>query len=239
MCVLHFGQIVEVAAELISCVALQSKHSMTELWCLVQKPSSFRKSDGSGAASTGSSFGRSRTSTFGAEGAKCAPHWRHIVLFAAAYSICLKPQCGQSTLTFAGDDFATGRRAKGDCLDSSAESGFRRRRRLFVPDDLRSRRRGSSGLAGANATGDLGLADEGGAFFDDEARRFQIALERATRFQFATLAHGDVALDLAVNRDRFRFDLAANVRVLTDGQDAIRIDFALHFAVDQQFLFEI
>src|ERR1700682_5725120 len=109
MCLLHFGQIVEVAAELISCVALQSKHSMIALWCLGQKPSSFRKSDASATVATGSAVGRSRTSTFGAEGAKCAPHWRHIVLFAAAYSICLKPQCGQSTPTLAGDGLATGR----------------------------------------------------------------------------------------------------------------------------------
>src|ERR1700682_5534380 len=109
MCVLHFGQIVEDAAELTSCVALQSKHSMIALWCLVQKPSSFRMSDGSATVSTGSSFERSRTSIFGAEGTKCAPHWRHMVLFAAAYSICLKPQCGQSTLTLAGDGLATGR----------------------------------------------------------------------------------------------------------------------------------
>ena len=43
----------------------------------------------------------------GAEGAKCEPHWRHIVLLAAAYSCCLKPQCGHSTLTLTGDDFAT------------------------------------------------------------------------------------------------------------------------------------
>src|SRR5207253_3893094 len=110
MCALHFGQIVEVAAELISCFALQSKHSMTELWCLFQKPSIFRKSDGSDeSVSTGSSLAWSRTTCFGTEGAKCAPHWRHIVLLAAAYSICLKPQCAQSTLTLAGDGFATGR----------------------------------------------------------------------------------------------------------------------------------
>src|SRR6267143_6493024 len=103
MCLLHFGQIVDVAAELISWVALQSKHSMMELWCLAQKPSSFRSSDGSATDSTGSSFGRSRTSSLGAEGTKCAPHWRHMGLLAAAYSICLKPQCGQSTLTLTGD----------------------------------------------------------------------------------------------------------------------------------------
>src|SRR2546423_2134805 len=110
MCVLHLGQKLEVAAELTSCFALHSKHSIWELWCLPQKPSIFCKSDGSlalDAASTRSSRGRSRTaSCFGAEGAKCEPHWRHIVLFAAAYSDCLKPQCGHSTLTFAGDGLA-------------------------------------------------------------------------------------------------------------------------------------
>jgi len=106
--------IVELAAELTSCFALHSKHSISELWCLAQKPSIFWNNEGSvtvlaAAASTRSSFVRIRISCFGAEGAKCEPHWRHIVLFAAAYSICLKPQCGQSTLTFAGVGFATGR----------------------------------------------------------------------------------------------------------------------------------
>src|SRR5438105_1112056 len=108
MCLLHFGQIVECAAVLISWVALQSKHSMVALRCLAQKPSSLRKSETSATGSTGSSFGRNRTCTFGAEGTKWAPHCRHIVLFAAAYSICLKPQCGHSTLTLAGVGLATG-----------------------------------------------------------------------------------------------------------------------------------
>jgi len=65
------------------------------------------------AAEAGSGLGssRGRGVTFagglGADGKKCEPHWRHIVLFAAAYSCCLKPQCGHSTLTLTGDDFAT------------------------------------------------------------------------------------------------------------------------------------
>jgi hypothetical protein len=46
---------------------------------------------------------------FGAKGEKDRPHWRQIELLAAAYSICLKPQCGHSALTFAGDGLATGR----------------------------------------------------------------------------------------------------------------------------------
>src|SRR5207253_11342663 len=41
------------------------------------------------------------------DGAKGELHCRHIVLLAAAYSCCLKPQCGHSTLTLTGDDFAT------------------------------------------------------------------------------------------------------------------------------------
>src|SRR5204863_6807652 len=96
---------------LISWVALQSKHSMIAKWCFVQRPSNLLNRDDSatGSGVAASSFVRSRNGTFGAEGMKCAPHWRHIVLFAAAYSICLKPQCGQSTLTFAGDGLATGR----------------------------------------------------------------------------------------------------------------------------------
>src|SRR6478735_5332691 len=102
MCLLHFGQIVECAAVLTSWVALQSKHSMTARWCLAQNPSIIRKNDVSAAGSGGaSSFCRRRNWTFGADGTKWAPHWRHIVLFAAAYSICLNPQCGQSTPTLA------------------------------------------------------------------------------------------------------------------------------------------
>src|SRR3989442_5943850 len=54
-----------------------------------------------------SCFVRSFNPAFGASGEKLRPHWRHIVLFAAAYSICLKPQCGHSTLTLAGDGLAT------------------------------------------------------------------------------------------------------------------------------------
>ena len=56
------------------------------------------------------------------------------------------------------------------------------------------------------------------------------------RFQLAAFAHGDVALHFAVNRDRFGFDLAADIRVLANGQHAIGIDFAFDFPVDEKFL---
>ena len=155
------------------------------------------------------------------------------MLLAAAYSICLKPQCGQSTLTLAGDGLATGLlsedplsvlRPAGECLH-----------RLFVPDNFRARCR----LGRSHPAGDFRFPDEGRSFFDDETRRFQIALQRALRFQFAALTHRDVALHFPENRDRFRFDLAANVRVLTDRQHAIRIDFAFDLAVDEKLLFGI
>ena|SRR5476651_1061962 len=108
MCLLQAGQIVELAASLISCFAPHSKHWTTELPRGLKRPSNFRKIDGS-RSTTGSSFDFNLICGLGAEGANEPPHWRHIVLFAATYSICLKPQCGQSTLTLAGDDFTTER----------------------------------------------------------------------------------------------------------------------------------
>src|SRR6266404_3424490 len=104
MCALQPGQFVEVAASLTSCFRLHSKHAITRIRCRFQKPSILRKPVGAGAGAT-SSFGRSIRPAFGALGAKLRPHWRHIVLLAAAYSICLKPHCGHSTLTLAGDGF--------------------------------------------------------------------------------------------------------------------------------------
>lgn len=111
MCALHDGQIVDVAAPLTSCFRWQSKHSTTLLRLLFHKPSNrcIREAAAEGASVRISD--RARVVTIGerrgAAGAKCEPHCRHIVLLAAAYSCCLKPQCGHSTLTLTGDDFAT------------------------------------------------------------------------------------------------------------------------------------
>ena len=121
-------------------------------------------------------------------------------------------------------------------LDSSPESRFRRLRRFFVPDDLRTRRR-SGGLA-RPAAGHFGFADKGRAFFDDETRRLQVALQRATGLQLAAFRHRDVALHLAVNRDRFRLDLTIDVGVFADGENAVGIDLALNLSVDEELLLE-
>src|SRR5436309_3232686 len=102
---------VEVAAPLTSCFRWQSKHSMRRVRLLFQSESSrcINEAPGGAASRLGSSRGCGVTfdAGLGAEGEKCEPHWRHIVVLAAAYSCCLKPQCGHSTLTLTGDDFAT------------------------------------------------------------------------------------------------------------------------------------
>jgi len=98
---------VEVAVPQTSCFRLHSKHSIVELRCRFQKSSnlpSIEELSGGGA----SSLVRSFSPGLGANGEKERPHCRQIELLAAAYSICLKPQCGHSALTFAGDGLATG-----------------------------------------------------------------------------------------------------------------------------------
>src|SRR5215471_2805038 len=107
MCVLQDGQIVDVAAPETCCLRLHSKHSTTELVCRFQKSSSLPKIDKEVSGPGPSSALRSFTPGLAANGVKERPHWRHIELLAAAYSICLKPQCGHSALTFAGDGLAT------------------------------------------------------------------------------------------------------------------------------------
>src|SRR6266851_5686732 len=100
MCALHPGQFVDVAASLTSCLRLHSKQATTRLPRRFQRPSSFLKGP---CAPAVCSFSPSFKPGLGADGLKLRPHCRQIVLLAAAYSICLKPQCGHSTLALAGD----------------------------------------------------------------------------------------------------------------------------------------
>src|ERR1044071_4188419 len=90
MCVLHDGQIVDVAAPETCCLRLHSKHSATELLCRFQKSSSFPKIDEEVSCAGGASSAvRSFRPGFGTKGVKERPHWRQIELLAAGYSICL------------------------------------------------------------------------------------------------------------------------------------------------------
>src|SRR5512132_1443918 len=107
MCALQDGQIVDVAAPETCCFRLHSKHSTTQLVCRFQKASSVPKIDEEVSGAGASLVVRSFRPSFGANGVKERPHWRQIELLAAAYSICLKPQCGHSALPSAGDGLAT------------------------------------------------------------------------------------------------------------------------------------
>src|ERR1700675_4675094 len=104
MCALHPGQLLDVACSLTSCLRLHSKQETRRLRCRPHIASSLRWSgNSSGAAESSLSF----RPGLGAEGEKERPHCRQMVDFAATYSICLKPQCGHSTLALAGDDLIT------------------------------------------------------------------------------------------------------------------------------------
>ncbi len=81
---------------------------------------------------------------------------------------------------------------------------------------------------------DLGAANEGSGLVDDQARRFDIAVDRAARPQFATLAGGNVALDRAVHDNGLGSDLAFDLRMLADGQPSVGIDLAFDRAVNVQ-----
>src|SRR5262249_62069498 len=101
------------------------------------------------------------------------PHWRQIELLAAAYSICLKPQCGHSALIFTGDGLATGCYAKILSLCARSKGCF---------DGLQNSRTSRGGLCGECSGGDLRIANESGPLFDDETRCFQISLQHAFGF---------------------------------------------------------
>jgi hypothetical protein len=104
--------------------------------------------------------------------------------------------------------------------------------RLIVTDNFRP----AAGFSGRDAgpAGYLRFADESSSFLDDEPCRFQVALQGAFGLQFAALAHSNIALNLAKNRNRFRFDLAPNIGVLSDRQNSFRINFAFDLTIDKK-----
>ena len=46
-------------------------------------------------------------------------------------------------------------------------------------------------------------------------------------------------MHLAVDGDRFGFDLTSNLSVFTDRQNAVRVDVPFDFTVDEQFFLEL
>src|SRR5881394_3798424 len=169
MCELQDGQIVDVAAPETCCFRLHSKHSTTQLVCRFQKSSSLPKIDEEVSGAGASSVVRSFRPGFGANGVKERPHWRHIELLAAAYSICLKPQCGHSALTFAGNGLATVVCCRNFLLRSRSEC---RLDRLAGAHNLRARR----SFCGNRSGGHFGFPDKGCPFFNHKTRCFEISL---------------------------------------------------------------
>ena len=175
MCELQDGQIVDVAAPETCCFRLHSKHSTTRLVCRFQKSSSLPKIDEEVSGAGASSVVRSFRPGFGANGVKERPHWRQIELLAAAYSICLKPQCGHSALTFAGDGLATVCLPKPFLLRAHSEC---RLDRLARPHNFRARR----SLCGNGTGSDFRFPDKGCSFFDHKTRCLEISLQHALGF---------------------------------------------------------
>src|ERR1700757_4316980 len=177
MCALQDGQIVDVAAPETRCLRLHSKHSMTELDCRFQKSSSLPKIDEEVSGAGASCGVRSFRPGLGTNGVKERPHWRQIELLAAAYSVCLKPQCGHSALTFAGDGLAT------VCLPKPFLRSHSERRldRLAGPHNFRAR----CGLCRNGSGGDFGFPDKSCPFFNHKTRCFEISLQHAFGFKLA------------------------------------------------------
>src|SRR5690349_14354068 len=101
MWTLQFGQIVELAAEFSSCRWPQSKQTTEVIRGRYQTCCKRRRSDWDATTPPSSRFALAATGV-GEATRKCRPHCRQSVLLAAAYSFCLKPQCGHSTPTLTG-----------------------------------------------------------------------------------------------------------------------------------------
>ena len=86
---------------------------------------------------------------------------------------------------------------------------------------------------------DFGFADKGRTFLDDQTRRLQVALKHRTGLQLAALFDGYVSVDLAVHGGRLRFDLAADLRILADGQNAGGGDFTFDFSINDEVVEEL
>ena len=125
---------------------------------------------GAGASSVVRSF----RPGFGANGVKERPHWRQIELFAAAYSICLKPQCGHSALTFTGDGLAT------VCLPKPFF--YARAPNAALIGSLGRTTSGRGAAFGNGSGGDFRFPDKSCPFFNCETRCFEISLQHAFGF---------------------------------------------------------
>ena len=71
---------------------------------------------------------------------------------------------------------------------------------------------------------------------DGERSCGDVANEDGVVLEFAALLDGDVAFDFAENDDRAGFHLTLDQRVLADREAAVRNDFTVNFAVDDEIM---
>jgi hypothetical protein len=85
---------------------------------------------------------------------------------------------------------------------------------------------------------DLCVATKCHILINHQPRRFDVTMQRATRFEFAAFGHENIALHRPSHLHRFGPDFTAYAPVLLDRERSSRIDCALHLAVDEQLVQE-
>ena len=80
---------------------------------------------------------------------------------------------------------------------------------------------------------DFRTAEKCRILVNHESRYFDVTAQRAARLQFAAFSRENITLDCSAHFDRFRPDLASNLRVLPNRELSRRIDGSFHLAIDQ------
>ena len=86
---------------------------------------------------------------------------------------------------------------------------------------------------------DGGFSDKDGSSFDRERFGADVANDFRAGFELDAFCGGEIAVDLAVNDDGSGFDFGANAGVFTDGEIAVRGDFAFDFAIHDEVVGEL
>ena len=86
---------------------------------------------------------------------------------------------------------------------------------------------------------DFRFADEGGAFFNDDAHGLEIAGELGAGLEFAAFGDRDVARHIAVNYDGFGFHFATHVGIFSERErTGVGNNLAFDLAVKNQLVFK-
>lgn len=83
-----------------------------------------------------------------------------------------------------------------------------------------------------------GFSNEDGTGFDRERLGLDVTDDLSTGLQFDPFGGGEIAVNLAIDDDGSGFDFSADAGVLADGEIAIRGDFSLDLAVNDEIIGE-